>query len=61
MKVQVIEDWLNNLCTFTLTMEGQLKVKKNQNKEKKRSAENIRLFVWGLRVTALLFGEFLKI
>lgn len=44
MTVQVIEDWLNNLCT--LTMESQLKVKQIQKKkQKKNSAENIRLFV----------------
>lgn len=36
MKVQVIEDWLNNLCTFILAMEGQVKVKQNQSKVKKR-------------------------
>lgn len=36
MKVQVIEDWLNNLCTFILTTEGQVKVKQNQSNVKKR-------------------------
>lgn len=59
MTVQVIEEWLNNLCT--LTMESQLKVKqKKKGQKKKRSAENIRLFVCGLRVTAPFFGDFSK-